>query len=151
GDLLRFQALLLLHVEKVGVATYVDLIRPVHSNGPVGAEPGEGPVDDGRADHSFHVVAYYWQPLLREPPPPGLVRSYEHGDAIDESDTRLKRDLSPELGSLLAPHGKIVNEQLGLCSVQVAQDLVAHLGDGPPALDGLDLLPNIDPHAVEDR
>ena len=56
-DLLRLEPLAFEHVEEVGVAAGVELIGAIDAHAPVGKEPRQRAMDDGRSNLALDVVA----------------------------------------------------------------------------------------------
>src|ERR671919_39324 len=100
GDLLRLEPLALEHVEEVHVAADVQLRRALELDAAVAEQPGQGPVDDRRADLGLDVVADDRQAGLREAVVPVVLARDEHRDAVHERAAGLEHLLDVPLGRL---------------------------------------------------
>ena len=67
GDLLRAQSGPVEHVEEIGIAAGVELVRAIELDAAIGEELGERPVHDGRAELRLDVVADGGNASAREP------------------------------------------------------------------------------------
>ena len=102
------------HVQEVGVAAGVELVGGVELDAAVLEQPGQGAVDDRRADLGLDVVADAGQALLLESLGPGGVADDEDRDAVDERHARVQGGLGVELGGLLRADRQIVHQDLRL-------------------------------------
>src|SRR5205809_4936296 len=84
ADLLRFETLALEHVEKVGVASEVELIGPIESHAAIHEEPREHAMRDRGAHLGLDVVADDRQVLLGKALLPVRLTRDEHRNAVDE-------------------------------------------------------------------
>ena len=101
------------HVEEVGVAAGVELVRAVERDAAVGEELREHAVHDGGADLRLDVVADDRDAAPLELGRPLRVRHDEDRDAVDEGDARLEAGPRVVLGRLLAADGQVVDQYLG--------------------------------------
>ena len=80
----RLQSIPLEHIEEVGVAACVELIRAMEADPAVGEQARQFPVDDCRADLAFDVVTHDWKARVAKFLRPFAVRGEEHRNAIDQ-------------------------------------------------------------------
>src|SRR5438309_8951899 len=128
ADLLRLQTLALEHVEEVGVAAEVELVRPVETHAPVHEEPCEHAMRDRGADLRLDVVSDDREVLLRETLLPVRLPGDENRDAVDERATRFERLLDIPLGGLFAAHGQIAHDDVDLAIAEDPGDVVRGAG-----------------------
>ena len=123
ADLLGLEALALEHVQEVGVAAEVQLVRAVDAHAAVHEQAGQHAVRDRGADLALDVVADDRQALLGEPALPVGLTADEHRDRVDEPDARLERLLDVPLRGLLAPDREVGDDHVDLALAQDADDV----------------------------
>ena len=129
-DLLRLQALALEHVEEVGVAAEVELVRAVEAHAALAEEPRQHAVDDRRADLRLDVVADDREARLLEALRPVAVgvAGDEHGDAVDEAAAGGEHLLDVPLRRLFRADGQVADDDVGLRVSEEADDVVGRAG-----------------------
>ena len=124
ADLLRLQALALEHVEKVGVAAEVELIRPVEAHSPVHEEPRQDAMRDRGPDLRLDVIADDRQVFLREALLPVRLPRDEHRNAVDERAAGLERLLHVPLRGLFASYWQVAHDNIDLAIAEDADDVL---------------------------
>ena len=122
-DLLGLEALALEHVQEVGVAAEVQLVRAVDADAAVHEQAGQHAVGDRRADLALDVVADDREALLGEPALPVGLAADEHRDGVDEADARLEGLLDVPLGGLLAPDREVGDHDVDLALPEDPDDV----------------------------
>src|SRR5439155_22025790 len=128
-DLLRHETLALEHVQKVGVASEVQLIRAFEPDASISHQACEHAVHDGRADLRLDVVADDGQTLVEEALLPVRLARNEDGDAVDETHAGGQRLLDIPLGRLFGADREIAHDDVRLGLLQDA-DYVGGLSGG---------------------
>ena len=86
GDPFVLQPIPVEHVEKIGIATRIDLVGSVQPHPAVFKEFCQDPMDDGRAHLGFDIVSDGRDSFLFKPFRPPRLGDDETGHAVDEAD-----------------------------------------------------------------
>src|SRR5229473_1083959 len=100
------------HVEKISIATKIELVALVHSDPPFQKEVHEGSVNNCRSDLALDVIPSNWKFSILEFFRPPIVRGDEFGDTVYEATARVQRLLCIESRAFFAPDWKVVDEDL---------------------------------------
>ena len=122
-DLLRLEALALEHVQEVGVAADVQLVRALELHAAVFVQRREGAVHDRCADLALDVVTDDRQASLLEALGPVRLAGDEDGDVVDEGDAGGESLLDVPLRGLLGAHRQVGDENVGLRILQQLDDV----------------------------
>src|SRR6185436_1129690 len=134
ADLLGLQPLALEHVQEVGVAAEVQLVRAVDAHTAVHEQVREHAVRDRGPDLRLDVVADHRQALLLEPLLPVLLARDEHGDAVHERAAGIEHLLDVPLRRRFRADRQVVHDHVGLRVLEQLDDV--HRG-ARPLLDDL--------------
>ena len=86
GDLLGFQASAVRHVEEIGIAAGIELVRAIEHSAALGEQIGQHAMDNGGADLRLDVVADDRHAGGAETLGPGGIAGDEDGDVVVEGD-----------------------------------------------------------------
>src|SRR5487761_2599964 len=123
ADLLALETFPLGHVEEVGVAAEVQLVRAVEADAAIHEEAGHHAMRDGRADLALDVVADDRKAFRGEPALPVGLAADEDRDRVDEADAGLQGLLGVPLGRLLAPDREIGDHHVDLALLEDPDDV----------------------------
>src|SRR5436190_9670951 len=91
GNLLGLQSTPLQHIQKIGVATDIELAGALQPHPPVAEQTRQDAVDDRGADLTLDVIADDGQAVLLEAASPGSFTGDEYRDAVDYSAASRER------------------------------------------------------------
>ena len=128
ADLLRLQTLALQHVEEVGVAAEVQLIRAIQAHAAIFKQARQHAMRDRRADLALDVVADDGQPGFFKAALPVFLAGDEHRNAVDERAARAQNLLHVPLGGFLAADRQIRHHHVRLGVLQQLHDVVRGAG-----------------------
>src|SRR5260370_23021947 len=100
------------HVEKISIATKIELVALIHSNPTLQEKVYKGSVDDCRSDLALDIIPCNRQFSIFEFRRPPIVCRDELGNTVYEATARVQSLLRIESSAFFAPDRKVVDEDL---------------------------------------
>src|SRR5439155_4039343 len=125
GSFLRGQPGPAEHVQKIGVATGVELISALDLDAAFPEKIDNGAVKHGRAELRFNVVSNDRQIFVRKTFRPNRIASNENGDVVNERDASFERATGVKLDCFFGADREIIDHDLGGGIFQFGDNLFA--------------------------